>query len=161
MSFQQLASFRDQLAQQAAAEKIEQQKTRSAQQVKKINPVDPVVRTIGQLQKQFPKVFPKNPAPKVPLKLGIHKDLFELTDSLGKSKLELREAVKIWCNGNRYWSCLTEGAVRFDLEGNAAGSVSKEEAELAKSRMNNRHQKKNKEPNAVSPLSDQQQPVSN
>ncbi len=156
MPFSELAAYRDHLAQQAAAEKVEQQKIKLAQQAKKPNPVDPVVLIIGRLQKQFPIAFPKNPAPKIPLKLGIHKDLFELSESLGISNMELREAVKAWCIGNRYWSCLVEGAVRFDLEGNAAGLVTKIEADIAASRLNNRHHKNKNGPNAILPLSDQQ-----
>ena len=42
---------------------------------KQQNPVDPVVHTIGKLQKRFPLAFPKNPAPKVALKIGILDDL--------------------------------------------------------------------------------------
>ncbi|KAG1451339.1 hypothetical protein G6F57_016190 [Rhizopus arrhizus] len=38
-------------------------------------PVDPVVVAISRLQRQFPKAFPKNPAPKLPLKLGVLADL--------------------------------------------------------------------------------------
>ncbi len=150
MGFQQLAFFRDQLAQEAAAKKIENQKNRQAQQAKQTNPVDPVVRIIGSLQKQFPLAFPKNPAPKVPLKLGIHKDLFELSESLGMSKIELREAIKTWCCGIRYWTGVVEGAVRFDLEGNPAGLVTKVEADIATSRLKNRQPKNKKEPNVQS-----------
>ncbi len=160
MPFTELVSYRDQLAQQAAAKKVEQQKIKLVQQAKKPNPVDPVVLIIGRLQKQFPIAFPKNPAPKVPLKLGIHKDLFELSDSLGISKPDLREAIKTWCVGNRYWSCITEGAVRYDLEGNAAGSVTKIEADIAASSLNNRHHKNKNGPNVVSPLPAEQQPAS-
>ncbi len=160
MSFAQLATLRDQLAQQAAAEKIANQKLKSAQPAKKAAHVDPVVLIIGRLQKQFPIAFPKNPAPKIPLKLGIHKDLLELSESLSISEIELRAAIKAWCVGNRYWTCIVEGAVRLDLEGNAAGIVTKIEADIAASRLNKRHPKNKNEPNAVSPLSDQQQAAS-
>jgi ProP effector len=160
MPFSELASFRDQLAQQAAAEKIANQKLKPAQPAKNTTPVDPVVLIIGRLQKQFPIAFPKNPAPKVPLKLGIHKDLFELSESMGISKIELREAIKTWCAGSRYWRCAVDGAVRFDLEGNAAGCVTKIEADIATSRLKNRRQKNKKEPNVVSPLPAEQQAVS-
>ena len=135
MGFEELASLRDELAQKAAAEKsIKRQKAEGSQSVAKKSPkVDPVVLIIGQLQKKFPLAFPKNPAPKVPLKIGIHKDLIEQTDQLGISKNDLRAAIKIWCKGKRYWDCLVEGAVRIDLEGNAAGVVTKEETKQGKS----------------------------
>jgi ProP effector len=158
MPFTELAPLRDQLAQQAAAEKIANQKLKSAQQAKMAATVDPVVLIIRRLQKQFPAAFPKNPAPKIPLKLGIHKDLFELSESLGISKPDLREAIKTWCAGNRYWSCLVEGAVRFDLMGNSAGFVTKVEAEIAARRLNNRQQKNR--PNDVSPFPVEQQAAS-
>ena len=145
-----------QLAQQAAAEKIEQQKNRQAQQAKKSNLVDPVVLIIGRLQKHFPIAFPTNPAPKVPLKLGIHKDLLEMSESLGISKIEFREAIKAWCAGTRYWTCIVEGAIRFDLEGNAAGFVTKIEADIEASLLNNRQQKNKKEPNVVFRLAAEQ-----
>lgn len=130
MGFEQLASLRDKLAQQAAAEeKIKKNKRQEAKSAKK---VDPLVLIIGTLQKKFPAAFPKNPAPKVPLKIGIHKDILAQAEQLGIDKTDLRAAIKRWCWGNRYWDCLLEGAIRLDLEGNAVGEVSKEEAERTK-----------------------------
>jgi ProP effector len=73
-------------------------------------PVDPVVKSIGRLQKRFPNVFPKNPAPKLPLKVGIFEDLVVHAKDLSLSEAELREAIKTWCRGSRYWKCLVEGA---------------------------------------------------
>ena len=67
-------------------------------------PVDPVVLTIGKLQKRFPKAFPKNPLPKVPLKIGIFEDLLAHATELALSETELRAAIKIWCRGSRYWT---------------------------------------------------------
>lgn len=131
MGFEQLASLKEQLAQQARAEKQQKQKPREAK--KPAQPVDPIVPVIGQLQKQFPKAFPKNPAPKLPLKLGIHRDLLERSEQLGISKKVLREAIKTWCWGNRYWAAVVEDAVRVDLEGAEAGKVTKAEAEQSKS----------------------------
>ena len=131
MGFEQLASLREQLAQQAIAEKIQKQQEKIPEQDKKSQPaaktpVNPVVRTIGQLQKRFPIAFPKNPAPKVPLKIGIHNDLLEQSEQLGISKKDLRDAIKTWCWGNRYWACIIEDAIRVDLEGNETGRVTKE-----------------------------------
>lgn len=122
MGFEQLALIKDQLGKQAEAERLAKQKKKIPQ------PVDPVVLTIGQLQKYFPKVFPKNPASKLPLKLGIHKDLLDKSEQLGISKKALRNAIKTWCWGNRYWASIVENAVRVDLSGEVAGSVTKEEA---------------------------------
>ena len=90
-------------------------------------PVDPVVLTIGKLQKRFPKAFPKNPSPKVPLKIGIFEDLLAHAAELALSETELRAAIKIWCRGSRYWTSMVEGAVRVDLAGEEAGRVSPED----------------------------------
>ncbi|SAL48039.1 ProQ activator of osmoprotectant transporter ProP [Caballeronia udeis] len=90
-------------------------------------PVDPVVLTIGKLQKRFPKAFPKNPSPKVPLKIGIFEDLLAHATELALSETELRAAIKIWCRGSRYWTAMVEGAVRVDLAGEEAGRVSPED----------------------------------
>lgn len=127
MGFEQLASLKTELAQQAAAEKEKQRTQKAAKRM----PVDPLVHIIGQLQKQFPLAFPKKPLPKVPLKIGIHKDLLEQAETLGVSKNDLRAAVKKWCRGKRYSECLIAGAARIDLNGNEVGQVSKEEAAQA------------------------------
>lgn len=133
MGFEQLATLRDELAQQAAAEKQKrrQLKEEGGAAARKQAKVDPVVLIIGQLQKKFPLAFPKNPAPKVPLKIGIHKDILEQSEQLGIDKSDLRAAIKTWCRGKRYWECLLEDAVRVDLEGNAAGLVTKADADQA------------------------------
>ncbi|WP_454805561.1 ProQ/FinO family protein [Paraburkholderia fungorum] len=91
-------------------------------------PVDPVVKSIGRLQKRFPNVFPKNPAPKLPLKVGIFEDLAVHAKDLSLSETELRDAIKTWCRGSRYWKCLVEGAARVDLTGAEAGKVTAQEA---------------------------------
>ena len=93
MGFEQLASLKDELAKQAAAKK-EAQKQNRASETNKKTPVDPVLRTIGILQKQFPLAFPKKPSPKVPLKIGIHKDLLEQAESLGLTSNDIRAALK-------------------------------------------------------------------
>ncbi|CAH2906185.1 MAG: Activator of osmoprotectant transporter ProP [uncultured Paraburkholderia sp.] len=91
-------------------------------------PVDPVVKSIGRLQKRFPNAFPKNPAPKLPLKVGIFEDLVVHAKELSLSEAELRDAIKTWCRGSRYWKCLVEGAARVDLTGAKAGKVTAQEA---------------------------------
>ncbi|MFC6312065.1 ProQ/FinO family protein, partial [Paraburkholderia dipogonis] len=91
-------------------------------------PVDPVVKSIGRLQKRFPIAFPKNPAPKLPLKVGIFEDLVVHAKDLSLSEAELRDAIKTWCRGSRYWKSLVEGAARVDLTGAEAGKVTAQEA---------------------------------
>jgi ProP effector len=143
MGFEQLASLRDQLAKDAeqarAAKKSQtrpvkqtESQKRPVKQTAPQPPVDPVVLTIAKLQKRFPQAFPKNPAPKVPLKVGILEDLIKRMPELGLSEAELRDALKTWCRGNRYWTCLVEEAVRVDLAGGEAGRVSAPDANRAK-----------------------------
>jgi ProP effector len=91
-------------------------------------PVDPVVVHIGRLQKRFPEAFPKNPAPKVPLKIGIFEDLIPHIAELKLTQPELRDAIKVWCRGSRYWSAMSADAIRVDLSGAEAGRVSPEDA---------------------------------
>src|SRR5260370_31720293 len=105
MGFEQLAILKDQLAKQAEDNRLAKQvKSGSAAPTKKSTPVDPVVLSIAKLQKRFPKTFPRNPAPKVPLKVGIYKDLLEQAEELGLSATVLRDAIKTWCRGGRYWA---------------------------------------------------------
>jgi ProP effector len=144
MGFEQLASLKDQLAQQAKAEKLAKQPKKKPAPARKTEPVDPVVLVIGQLQKRFPKAFPKNPAPKLPMKIGIHRDLLEQSEQLGISKKALREAIKTWCWGNRYWACIVEDAIRVDLNGDEAGRVTKGDAAQARGLEARRN--KNKKP---------------
>lgn len=129
MGFEQLASLKEELAKQAAAK--QENRKRGAEKPATKAPVDPVVRTIGLLQKHYPLAFPKRPLPKVPLKIGIHKDLLEQAEKLGLSQNEIRAAIKKWCKGKRYSECLVAGAARLDLQGLEAGQVSKEEAAQA------------------------------
>ncbi|SAK65109.1 ProQ/FinO family protein [Caballeronia ptereochthonis] len=136
MGFEQLAGLKKQLAKQA-----EQAKAKKPPRARRpapapapavpSKPVDPVVHTIGKLQKRFPLAFPKNPAPKVPLKVGIFEDLMKHAPELQLSERELRSAIKVWCRGNRYWTCLVEGAARVDLAGVAAGEVTSADAARA------------------------------
>jgi ProP effector len=94
--------------------------------------VDPVVHIIGRLQKKYPLAFPKSPAPKVALKVGIIKDLVAHGAELRLTERELRDAISVWCRGSRYRACLIEGAARIDLLGATVGQVSAAEAAHAR-----------------------------
>jgi ProP effector len=95
-------------------------------------PVDPLVESIWHLQKQFPQAFPKKPAAKVPLKLGILKDAAQHLEALGMTEAQLQQAIATWCQGSRYWACLVENAVRVDLQGQASGTVTAQQAAHAR-----------------------------
>lgn len=116
----------------------EQAAGRSRPARKPTEPVDPVVLSIGRLQKHFPITFPKNPAPKQALKIGIHQDLLAKAKDLGLEEAAITEAVKTWCRGTRYWAAIVEDAPRLDLEGQPAGTVSARDAALARSLENRR-----------------------
>ena len=135
MGFEQLADLKKQLAAKAKAERPAkpQAKPRAAPHKQQDNPVDPVVLTIGRLQRLFPKAFPKNPAPKLPLKIGIHKELLGKASEIGLEEAAITVAVKTWCRGTRYWASIVEGAPRIDLEGNPAGEVTARDAAQARS----------------------------
>lgn len=128
MGFEQLASLKDDLAKQAAAKKEAQKQKRESENIKK-PPVDPVLRTIGILQKHFPSAFPKKPLPKVPLKIGIHKDLLDHAKALGLTPTEIKAALKKWVKGKRYAECMVAGAARIDLQGQEVGFLTKDEVE--------------------------------
>ena len=59
----------------------------SARPTKPVNesakPADPVLQAIVKLQKRFPQTFPKSPAPKLLLKIGIFEDLVPHVQELG------------------------------------------------------------------------------
>ncbi|WP_331251499.1 ProQ/FinO family protein [Cupriavidus necator] len=67
----------------------------------------------------------------MPLKIGIFEDLVPCAQDLSLSEAELREAIKTWCRGARYWACLIEGASRMDLAGQEAEQVRPEDAKRA------------------------------
>lgn len=115
MGFDQLAELKKRLtAEVKPAKPIKSKKTAA---------VDPVVLIIGKLQKLFPKTFPKNPNPKVPLKVGILDDLYARSEEIGISNEDIQLAIKTWCKSSRYWNASKEGAIRIDLDGNPAGVV--------------------------------------
>ncbi|MGT2509496.1 ProQ/FinO family protein [Cupriavidus basilensis] len=97
-----------------------------------------MLQAIVKLQKRFPQTFPKNPAPKVSLKIGIFEDLVPHAQGLGLTEPALRDAMRTWCRGTRYWTCLVEGAPRVDLVGQAAGHVSLADASRARERQTQR-----------------------
>ncbi|KHK49009.1 prop effector [Ralstonia sp. A12] len=129
MGFEELAALKAELAEQAKrATQAKAAQDRRAPATQGKPPVDAVVRIIGKLQKHFPVAFPKNPAPKVPLKIGIFDDLLTHATALEVTEAELRDALRTWCRGARYWACLTDGAQRLDLTGQGVGQVTQAEA---------------------------------
>ena len=91
-------------------------------------PRDPLLVAIGRLQHAFPKAFPKKPAPRVALKLGIVEDLYAHAAKLRLTEDEIKAAIAAWCSVGRYWAALGKDAVRVDLNGEPAGTVTAAEA---------------------------------
>ncbi|WP_408123235.1 ProQ/FinO family protein [Caballeronia grimmiae] len=87
---------------------------------------------MGKLQKRFPAAFPKSPAPKVALKVGIIDDLLAHGAELQLSEQELRDTLRVWCQGARYWSAQAKNAPRVDLYGTTVGTVSLAESARAR-----------------------------
>ncbi len=114
---------------------------RQAPREKRETDVDPVLIAISRLQRQFPKAFPKKPAAKVPLKLGVLEDLQQHAQALQLTADEIKLAVKTWCDGRRYWDSMVEAAARVDLNGEPAGAVTANEAQHAKRMASRRHAK--------------------
>lgn len=134
MGFEQLADLRDRLRAekgQLKTENIKQRKRLSTAQTKP-REQDPALEAIWRLQEHFPLAFPVNPAPKVPLKEGILKDVEEHLELLGISIEQLKLGMASWCRGGRYWACMTENAPRLDLRGEAVGVVTPAQALHAK-----------------------------
>jgi ProP effector len=97
------------------------------------------VRAVATLQKHFPQAFPRSLTPKVPLKVGILKDVLAHASSIGLSVRDVRNGIKLWCRGHHYWTRLAEGNARIDLYGAAVGTVSAAEAEYGASQERMRH----------------------
>jgi ProP effector len=106
-------------------------------------PRDPVLVAIGRLQHSFPKAFPKRPAPRVPLKLGIVEDLNAQAVRLRLTEADIKAAVSTWCGVARYWAALKKDAPRIDLNGEPNGAVTA--AEAAHASFLARRQRKQKE----------------
>lgn len=115
----------------AAASANPARRTRSAP-AKPQEAVDPVLQAIAKLQKRFPATFPRKPAAKRPLKEGIFQDLQAHAEALKLDTETLRDAIRTWCRGSRYWSALSEGAARIDLAGQEAGTVTAQAAAHAR-----------------------------
>jgi ProP effector len=142
MGFEQLAALQAQLNRGESSKTLASRSTSSQVNVKreiKQPPKPPrtsanaAARAVTTLQRHFPRAFPRNPAPKVPLKVGILKDVLARAASLGLSERDARNGVKLWCRGQRYWTCLIEGSGRVDLNGANAGVVTAAEAEYGTS----------------------------
>jgi len=142
MGFEQLVALKAQLNQDAKGKKAASRRTSAPVGVEREikqppkrprTSADAATRAVTTLQRHFAHAFPHSPAPKVPLKVGILKDVLARAAWLGLSERDARNGVKLWCRGQRYWTCLVEGNIRVDLTGAITGVVSAAEAEYGAS----------------------------
>jgi sRNA-binding protein len=92
---------------------------------------------LGLWLELFPRCFTR--FRRRPLKIGIHNDIIDRVGELGA--VELKSAMRCYCGQRVYLMACTEGATRIDLDGNAAGIVTAEEAAHAKAALDRLTQK--------------------
>lgn len=95
------------------------------------------------LMEAYPKTFDRNNVR--PLKIGIQEDLIA-DEKVSKNKI--KRALASYVRSLNYYRSLREGAERIDINGEAAGQVTKEESDHAKQKLkeiNKARQDKRKE----------------
>jgi ProP effector len=85
---------------------------------------------IAILAAQFPKCFFVFEQRRRPLKVGIHSDILAMPGAPPAPALE--HALRYYVNNISYLASLSVGAPRLDLNGNVAGVVDAEPAQVAK-----------------------------
>jgi sRNA-binding protein len=78
------------------------------------------------LHARFPGVFKGKGQMKIPLAIGIHRQLFEAVPELSHTKI--RNTLFDYTNGPLYYRALKPGAPRLNLDGTVAGTVSERDA---------------------------------
>ena len=87
---------------------------------------------LALLCERWPKCFFMFPGRRLPLKIGIHKDI---PDGLIEPKI-LRLAFRLYVNNPGYLNTKRLGAARVDLNGEVAGTVGENDAKSAQARLN-------------------------
>ncbi|MEM5535442.1 ProQ/FinO family protein [Neptuniibacter pectenicola] len=85
---------------------------------------------LQQLMEAYPKTFDRKNVR--PLKIGIQEDLIA-DEKVAKNKI--KRALASYVRALNYYRSLREGAERIDINGEAAGLVTKEESEHAKQKL--------------------------
>jgi len=94
------------------------------------------------LKQQFPKVFTQV----VPLKIGIHRELFAILHNIPRdySLKQCRRALCWYTHSEKYLRQIVAGHDRFDMDGNPCGKVTKAEQEYAARKFNKKSVKSTK-----------------
>src|SRR6478735_830720 len=87
---------------------------------------------LALLCQRWPKCFFMFPGRRLPLKIGIHKDIPE---GLIEPKV-LRLAFRLYVNNPGYLNAMRLGVARVDLNGEAAGAVGENDSKIAQARLN-------------------------
>jgi sRNA-binding protein len=87
---------------------------------------------IAELAAAFPAAFTLDPTLVRPVKLGIKDDIYARS---AVSRRRITAALRSYCNSVHYLRASTEGAVRIDLTGEPAGTVTATEARHATERL--------------------------
>lgn len=90
------------------------------------------------LRSTFPLIFTSDIKP---LKIGITKDIVALNIEGAPEKAWVSRAIGYYVRSTSYLRCMKAGAERFDLRGLASGTVTEQEAMIAKEALN-QYQKK-------------------
>ena len=91
------------------------------------------------LRTNFPKTFPDS---HIPLKIGIHQDIFALSLTDAPSKRLVRQALGFYVNSFGYLRSLAIGAPRIDLNGEQVGEVTEQEAQAALAKIIEKYREK-------------------
>lgn len=92
-----------------------------------------VQKTREMLVASFPNCFMPKGADKLPLKIGINKDIIQAIPEIGFKNLT--EALIDYTGGPSYLAAMRSGASRYDLDGKPCGIVREVDAEHAAERM--------------------------
>jgi sRNA-binding protein len=96
------------------------------------NSATKVETTIAELVVAFPAAFTHDPTLVRPVKLGIKDDIDAQS---AVSRRRITAALRSYCNSVHYLRASTEGAMRIDLTGEPAGTVTATEARHATERL--------------------------
>jgi hypothetical protein len=85
-----------------------------------------ILRMRDTLIERWPNCFKGPEQAKLPLKIGIHRDIKAIAPEL--STKDLGTAIRHYVRDHQYRQAMIAGAARFDLDGNPAGVVAPDEA---------------------------------
>lgn len=102
-----------------------------------VKPTELVTQTRELFVTTFPMCFRAKGTLKQPLEIGIRADLYARLPDIPADLI--RKALRDYCDGGSYQvALLTVGAPRRDLDGDVCGTVTKNQAEMAKARLRTR-----------------------